>query len=337
VRQEGLTAAVQSLAERSGIPVACLQYAPDAFPSSHPLALGPLGRNGWGSANRTAPQADVIVAVGAHLDVYSTTFRYGVFSREAKIIHHSVVPGDIGVVFPISLSVVGSTASFVAGLDQRVKRSGRRWEWLDVGKARAAWDAERHGDIDSEAEPIASQFVAATMRKVLPHNGVMVLDAGNAGKHMRVYYDTYEPGTFMSIDDWASVGGAFPIAMGAKLARPDRPVMCTVGDMGMMCNLGELETAVRERIPVVCVVFNDQGLGNERAYQHELYGGRLYAVDYHNPDFGALARVFGGYGEQVTHPADLEPALRRALDSHQPAVVDVAIDKETLAPVVFKP
>jgi thiamine pyrophosphate-dependent acetolactate synthase large subunit-like protein len=337
VRQEGVTEAMQRLAEMSGIPVAALQYAPDAFPSTHPLALGPLGRNGWASANRTAPRADVIVAIGAHIDVYSTTFRYGVFSREAKLIHHSVAPSDIGVVYPVALAATGSTASFVAGLTQRIEQGGRRWSWVDVPKLRAAWDAEREADVQPEAEPIASPFLASAMRRALPPNGLIVLDAGNAGKHMRVYYDTYEPGTFMSIDDWASVGGAFPIGLGAKLARPDRPVMCTVGDMGMMCNLGELETAVREDIPVVCVVFNDEGLGNERAYQQELYGGRLYAVDYGNVDFAALARTLGAHGERVVHPGDLEAALRRAVASDRPAVVDVMIDKETLAPVLFKP
>jgi thiamine pyrophosphate-dependent acetolactate synthase large subunit-like protein len=300
------------------------------------MALGPLGRNGWASANRTAPRADVVVAIGAHLDVYSTTFRYGVLSREARIIHHSTVPTDIGVAFPVEIAVTGSTASFVEGLTRRVETSGRRWGWLDIKAVRSEWEAERAAEARADVEPIASQFVASTMRRVLPRNGLMVLDAGNAGKHMRVYNDTYEPGTFMSIDDWASVGGAFPIGLGAKVARPDRPVMCTVGDMGMMCNIGELETAVREKIPIVCVVYNDQGLGNERAYQQELYGGRLYAVDYRNPDFGALARVFGAYGEQVTHPEDLEGALRRALGSNQPAVVDVIIDQETLAPVLFK-
>jgi acetolactate synthase I/II/III large subunit len=164
-----------------------------------------------------------------------------------------------------------------------------------------------------------------------------VLDAGNAGKHQRVFADTDVPGTFMVIDDWASVGAAFPIGLGAKIARPERAVMCTVGDMGMMCNIGELETAVREDIPVVCVVYNDEGLGNERAYQRALYGGRIYATDYKNPDFGALARVFGAYGERVTHPGDLEPALRRALDSKKPAIVDVVIDQNNLAPVIFRP
>ena len=90
------------LAERTGIPVAALQYSPDAFPSTHALALGPLGRNGCTSANRTVPKADVIVAIGAHIDVFSTMFKYGIFSEQAKLVHHSVgagpdrhrVPGD---------------------------------------------------------------------------------------------------------------------------------------------------------------------------------------------------------------------------------------------------
>ncbi|HEX6004435.1 MAG TPA: thiamine pyrophosphate-dependent enzyme, partial [Burkholderiales bacterium] len=185
--------------------------------------------------------------------------------------------------------------------------------------------------------PIQSQFVAHAIRKVLPREGILVVDAGNGGKHVRSYFRSEEPGTFMGIDDWGSVGGALPMALGVKLARPDRPVFCAAGDMGIMCNIGELETAVREKIPVVCIVFNDQGLGNERAFQQEHYGGRFYAVDYSNPDFGALARVFGAHGEQVSKPGELEGALQRAAASGKPAVIDVLIDKKTLAPVVYKP
>jgi thiamine pyrophosphate-dependent acetolactate synthase large subunit-like protein len=174
------------------------------------------------------------------------------------------------------------------------------------------------------------------MREALPKDGIMVIDAGNAGKHMRTFMDTYEPDTFMYISDWGSVGAGLPIAMGAKIARPKQPVMAAVGDMGMMCNVGELETAVREKIPVVCVVYNDRGLGNERAFQNELYGGRLFGVDYCDVDFAALARVFGAFGERVEDPAKLLPALKRALESGLPAVVDVVIDQNTLAPVVYK-
>jgi thiamine pyrophosphate-dependent acetolactate synthase large subunit-like protein len=174
------------------------------------------------------------------------------------------------------------------------------------------------------------------MREALPPDGVMVVDAGNAGKHMRVFMDTHQPNTFMYISDWGSVGAGLPIAMGVKLARPRQPVMACVGDMGMMCNVGELETAVRERIAVVCVVFNDLGLGNERAFQNELYGGRTFGVDYGDVDFAALAGVLGAHGERVAEPGELLPAIQRALASGRPAVVDVVIDKTFHAPVVYK-
>jgi thiamine pyrophosphate-dependent acetolactate synthase large subunit-like protein len=333
---EGASGAMAALADRCGIPVAALQYSPDAFASTHPLALGPLGRNGWESANAVVPQADLIVAIGAHMDVYSTMFKYGIFAKTAKLIHHCAAAGHIGIVFPAHLAITGSTASMIAGLDERVAKAGLHKAWIEVGKVREKHDAERLGVLKPDADPIQPQFVAHVMREVLPRNGMMVVDAGNAGKHVRNYFKSYEPGTFIGIDDWGSVGGAFPIALGAKLARPDRPVMCAAGDMGALCNLAEFETAMREKIPVVLVVFNDQGLGNERAFQQAHYGGRLFAVDYQNPDFGALARAFGAHGEQVRKPQELKPALIRALESGKPALVEVVIDQNTLAPVVFK-
>ncbi|HEX6529598.1 MAG TPA: thiamine pyrophosphate-binding protein [Burkholderiales bacterium] len=333
VLREGALPALQELAEATGIPVATLQYHPDAFPTTHRLALGPLGRNGWSSANRTLPQADVVIALGAHLDLFSTQFRYGLISRDAQLIHQSAVGTDIGVVFPVAQALAGSTLSFIEGLAARLEG---KWDWTDVGKARREWREEREKLLDVKATPILPPVVAQAMREALPDDGAMIIDAGNAGKHMRLFMDTHQPNTFMTISDWGSVGAGLPIAMGVKLARPRQPVMATVGDMGMMCNFGELETAVRERIPVVCVVFNDQGLGNERAFQNELYGGRTFAVDYGDVDFAALARVLGAHGERVEQPAALLPALKRALASGRPAVVDVVIDKTFLAPVVFR-
>jgi thiamine pyrophosphate-dependent acetolactate synthase large subunit-like protein len=334
VLRERALASLKSFVQATRIPVATLQYTPDAYPTALPHALGPLGRNGWSSANRALPEADVIVALGAHIDYFSTLFRYGILRREAKLVHHSTAATAIGVVFPVAQAVVGSTASFIAGLARRLE--GRRWQWCDVEKLRREWDAERERLLDRQARPIVPPLLAHSIRRALPENGVVVIDAGNAGKHMRTFMDTHQPDTFMYISDWGSVGAGLPIAMGAKLARPSQPVLAAVGDMGMMCNVGELETAVRERIPVVCVVFNDRGLGNERAFQKELFGGRFFGVDYGDVDFGALARVLGAHGERVTEPALLLPALRRALESGKPAVLDVVIDPDTLAPVVYR-
>jgi thiamine pyrophosphate-dependent acetolactate synthase large subunit-like protein len=325
--------ALVRLADQTGIPVALLAYAIDAFPSAHPLALGPLGRSGWPSANQAVPRADLVVVIGGRLDIFSTSYRFGTISPDARIVHHAAAGGQAGAVLPTALALTGSSTSFIEGLTARAARAGLRKEWLDVAKLRAESDAERNAQVRDDVKPILPPFVAHTIRKVLPRDGAIIVDAGNAAKHMRLQFEAYQPVSFMYSDDWGSVGCGFPTGMGVKLACPDRPVLCVEGDMGMMCNLGELETAVRERIPVVCVVFNDQGLGNERAFQQLLYGGRLFGVDYQNPDFGALARVFGAHGEQVVEPGELEPALRRALDSGKPAVLDVHIDKETLASV----
>jgi thiamine pyrophosphate-dependent acetolactate synthase large subunit-like protein len=336
VMKESAVAAMQKLTEATGIPAAALQYSPDAFPSSHPMALGPLGRNGFASANRAAPQADVIIAVGAHFDVFSTLYKYGIFSESAKIIHQTAAAGQIGIVFPVALGIAGSATSFIDGLAARAAKTGARKPWVDVAKLRAEGEAELQAVLKPDAQPIQPQFVAHIIRKALPENGILVVDAGNGGKHVRSYFKSYEPDTFLCMDDWASVGGALPIAMGVKLARPDRPVLCTGGDMGAMCNIGELETAVRENIPVVYVVFNDEGLGNERAFQNEHFGGRYFAVDYKNPDFGALAKVFGAHGERVTQPQELEGAIKRAFASGKPAVIDVMIDQNSLAPVIHR-
>jgi thiamine pyrophosphate-dependent acetolactate synthase large subunit-like protein len=337
VLNENATELMIELARRTGIPVATLQYAPDAFPATDPHALGQLGRNGWSSANRTVPRADVIVAIGAHIDMFSSLFKYGIFSEQAKLVHHSAAPGQIGIVFPVALGITGSAESLITGLAERAAAGKLRRQWVDAAKVRTEWEAEMAAAVRPDAVPVQPQFVAHTIRKVLPRNGVLIADAGNGAKHARAYFKSYEPRTFSFIDDWGAVGCGFPMALGAKLARPDRPVVCASGDMGALLNLAELETAMREKIPVVLVVFNDQGLGNEKAFQQEHYGGRFFAVDYQNPDFGALARVFGAHGEQVREPRELEGALTRALDSGKPAVVDVLIDKNSLAPVVYRP
>ncbi|HZF20025.1 MAG TPA: thiamine pyrophosphate-binding protein [Burkholderiales bacterium] len=216
VLREGALAALQRLAEATGIPVATLQYHPDAFPTSHPLSLGPLGRNGYSSANRAMPQADVVVALGAHIDTFSTSFKYGIISKQSKLIHHSPVATDIGVVFPVAQAVAGSTASFIDGLTSRL--AGKKWRWADVAGLRRGWDVERKKLLDPKRSPILPPVVAAAVREALPKDGIVIVDAGNAGKHMRVFMDTYQPDTYMYTDDWGSVGAAFPIAMGAKLA-----------------------------------------------------------------------------------------------------------------------
>ncbi len=145
------------------------------------------------------------------MDLFSTAFEYGIISREAKLVHHNAVAIQLGVPFPFAVGVAGSTVSFVAGLTERVQAAGRQWSWADVARARADWETERHTYVRDDIEPIAPQFVGHAMREALPANGMMVVDAGNQAKHMRVQFDAYETGTYITMDDFGAVGGAFPI------------------------------------------------------------------------------------------------------------------------------
>ncbi|MCC7104857.1 MAG: thiamine pyrophosphate-binding protein, partial [Chloroflexi bacterium] len=211
--------ALARLAELTGVPVATLQISVDAFPSTHPLGLGMIGRNGSSVANQMVREADLIVMVGGRFDFFSTDFRSGVIPPRAKIVHQATVATQIGQVFPVELAVVGSTRSFVDGLTERATRAGRLARvWPELERARTAFQTERAAMVRADAVPVDPPFVAHTVRQVLPSNGVVIVDAGNAAKHMRTQFDAYEPGTFMYINDWGSVGGGLPIGMGVKLA-----------------------------------------------------------------------------------------------------------------------
>jgi len=123
------------------------------------------------------------------------------------------------------------------------------------------------------------------------------------------------------------MGYAFPAAMGGKLALPDVPAIVLVGDGDFAMVMQDLETAVRRKLAVVVVIFNDFSMGAVRHFQRTQHGGRYIGVEHGNPDFAGLARLFGAHGERVEDPARLRPALKEAFASGKPAVLDVIIDR----------
>jgi acetolactate synthase I/II/III large subunit len=324
------------LAELLGVPVVTNEDHPDAFPTTHPLSLGALGRSAWVPVFASVRAADLILVIGGRLDSATTQLSFDVLPREATIIVNTTHAWQIGNFFPVERAAIGSVASFIRGLTERASATGLTKAWLDVEQVRRAADDWRQAQQDPDAVPIYVSSVTRVARETLDTDAIVCLDAGNATKHARTHWDTYQPRTFFVSDDWGSVGCAFPMAIGAKLAAPHQQVVAMVGDMGMGCNLSELETCIREQINVVTIVFNDHGLGNEKAFQDERHGGRYFGVDYSETDFAGIARAFGGHGEHVERTAEFGPALERSLASGKPAVIDVQIDPENLAPVVLK-
>ena len=162
-------------------------------------------------------------------------------------------------------------------------------------------------------------------------------DAPSLGTWIHRYIDFTAPGRF-----YAAAGGAMgwglPAAMGMRLARPADPVIAVCGDGSFWMVAQDLETAVREKLPVVTVINNNFAFGNTRDRQAVAHGGRYLGVFYGNPDFAEFARLLGAHGERVEKQQDLVPALDRALNSGLPAVIDVVQDNhEGLPPDLVPP
>jgi thiamine pyrophosphate-dependent acetolactate synthase large subunit-like protein len=167
------------------------------------------------------------------------------------------------------------------------------------------------------------------LRGLFPPETIIVLDGGNFAKHVRRHFDFLETDTTHYPDDFGSVGASFPMALGVKVACPEHPVACLNGDGAFLLNCQELETAVRENINVIVIVFNDFGFGNVRAYQKVKFKGR-YMCDHDNPPFGEMARLFKADGAQVERLDELKEAVNTGLRTDKPYVIDVIMTREAL-------
>ena len=212
------------------------------------------------------------------------------------------------------------------GLSSRPPRPGRP-------EARALRDrrqARLLGETGLEAEPIKPQRVYAELRGALPPETIVTLDAGAAPAYGYDRLHFTRPRTLLTPLDLGGLGFAYPAALGARLGRPEAPVLAIQGDGGFLMNAQELETAVRHRIGGVALVLNNNGWGSEKAYQRAFYGGRYMGTDLGNPRYDRFAELFGARGHLVRRPQDLGPLVREALLAGQPAVIEVPIDPDEL-------
>ena len=318
------------LAEALEIPAVTTRDHPDAFPNRHPLGMGIIGKGRGEAGNRTMKRADLILALGAKFDYQSTRYGFDIIPEKAKIVHVSINPEEVGRVYPVELGMVCDVGPVIRTLLLRSKEKrlnfGLRKESEQI---KLESQKKRDSEIDWNSLPLRPQAIVRTLRDHLPRETIVVVDGGNFAKHVRRHFDFFENDTFHYPDDFGSVGASFPMALGVKLAKPERPVVCLTGDGGFLLNSQELETAVREKINVMVVVFNDSGFGNVRAYQKEKFEGR-FMCDFDNPPFGELARLFKADGTQVKTLDELKEAVQTGLKCGKPYVIDVTMSREEL-------
>ena len=164
--------------------------------------------------------------------------------------------------------------------------------------------------------------VLEAIQRGIPEDAFVVWDVTQFGYYARTHYKVKHPKTYIDSGYQFNLGYAFPTALGVKVAKPDRPVVCMVGDGGFMFNSSELSTAVKYGINVTVVVFRNDSYGNVARDLDEVFGG-TYETDLHNPDFVKFAESFGAVGMRADNPMDLETLIPLALECQAPVVIDV--------------
>jgi acetolactate synthase-1/2/3 large subunit len=214
----------------------------------------------------------------------------------------------------------------------------QRPDWTDrCGALAQEWRAEHDEHLGSDQVPIRPERLCAELSDGVPDDTIVVVDTGHAGMWMGAMFDNRQGQDYLR--SAGHLGWAFPAALGAKCAAPDRPVVCFTGDSGFWYHIGEIETAVRWNLDAVIVVNNNSGGNQSKRGFDRAYGGvqtERGAADlwrFTDVDFAAIAERIGAIGIRVEKPSQIGPALQRAVSSGRPTIVDVVTDIDALAPL----
>jgi len=325
---------VVRLSEQGAIPMITAYGRNDAVPNAHPLYVGPLGRAGAPEAAAACRRADLILAVGSRLAHFTTHFDHRYIAAGTPIVQIDIEARDIGRYYPVAVGIQADARAACQALLEALARNGARPAPAEWRAEAAALRAQRQARLDAETRlagtPLKPQRVYAELRRVLPADTIVALDAGAAPAYGYDRLQFARARTFLTPLDLGGLGFAFPEALGAKLGRPEAPVLAIHGDGGFLMNAQEIETAVRHGINVVTLVMNNNCWGSEKAYQRQFFGGRYIGCDLGNPRYDELARLFGAAGFYVEHPDQVGDVVKAAFAAGAPAIVEVPIDPDEL-------
>jgi sulfoacetaldehyde acetyltransferase len=326
-------AEVAELAQHLTAPVANSYLHNDSFPHSHHLAVGPLGYQGSKAAMSLIAEADVVLALGCRLNPFGTLPQHGIdyWPAKAQIIQVDADHRRLGLTKKVRLGICGDARATATELLRLLRgehghRSPDHARLNAIAEARSAWAHELADWSSRGGEPISPRRALSLIRDVLPADAIVSTDIGNICSVANSYLHFEQPRSFLAAMTFGNCGYAYPTALGAKLAAPDRPVLAYVGDGAWGMSLAEVMTAVREDIPVVAVVWNNRQWGAEKKNQVIWFGDRYVGSNLDNPDFAEVARAMGAKGISVAAENDLQPAIKEAVDSGRPCVVQVDAD-----------
>ena len=339
VRASGAGKELVAFAEKLAIPVATSLNGKDSIPGVHPLSVGVCGTYSRESANRVVGQADLVCFIGTETGGMTTHF-WAVPKIGTPAIQIDSDPEALGRNYPLKASVLGDAKVVLAKMLERAdaRTAAKRRVWVEQAQGVCReWYAKYKPALESDAVPIRPERMCAELTKHVPDDGIVLVDTGHAGMWMGGMYDL-RTSAQSYMRSAGHLGWAFSAGLGAKCACPERPVVVFTGDAGFWYHVAEIETAVRWKINSVTVVNNNASGNQSKRGFDRVYGGEQTEQarelwTYRMVNFARIAEDIGAMGIRVEKPAELGPAIQRALEADRPVVVDVATDIEALAPV----
>jgi acetolactate synthase-1/2/3 large subunit len=314
-------AALARFAEHTGVAVATTFHGKGVLPDDHPNSMGTIGFMRRDYANFGFDQADVIIAVGYELQEFDPV-RINPGS-DKKIIHIHRFPAEVDLHYEVE---VGLQSDIGHTLDALADVVGRRFQ-PEIGgqRIREMIEGELERGQEDDRFPLAPARIVADTRAALRREDIVLVDTGALKMWMARLYPTYEPNTCLISNGLSTMAWTLPGAIGAKIARPDARVLVATGDGAFMMNSQEIETALRERIPLVVLIWVDDEYGLIK-WKMDLELGHDVDTAFGNPDFVAYAESFGARGYRIEAPGELLPTLRHALAEDTVSVIACPVD-----------
>jgi acetolactate synthase I/II/III large subunit len=315
------TAAVVRFSEALGIPVANTFHGKGVMPDDHPNSIGTLGFMRHDYVNFGFDNADVVIAVGYELQEFDPV-RINPHS-DKKIIHIHRFPAEVDAHYSVDVGIIGDISDSLNVLTNALAGHTYRADREIPGSGLLAEEFAR-GQQDSRY-PLAPQRIVADTRAALGRSDIVLVDTGATKMWMARLYPTYEHNTCLVSNGLSTMSFALPGALGVKLAQPESKVLAVVGDGAFLMNSQEIETAVRERIPLVVLIWEDGGYGLIE-WKMDLELGEHHYVKFGNPDIVSYAESFGAKGYRIKSADELLPTLKAALDDDGVSLICCPVD-----------
>lgn len=315
------TKALVRFSEEFGIQVANTFHGKGVMPDDHPNSIGTLGFMRHDYVNFGFDNADAVIAVGYELQEFDPV-RINP-QADKRIIHVHRFPAEVDAHYSVDVGIIGDISDSLNALTDAL--AGHSFSHAaDVPGSGLLAEEFARGQQDSRY-PLAPARVVADTREALGRSDVVLVDTGATKMWMARLYPTFERNTCLISNGLSTMSFALPGALGVKLARPDAKVLAVAGDGAFLMNSQEIETAVRERIPLVVLIWEDGGYGLIE-WKMDLELGEHYYVKFGNPDIVTYAQSFGAKGHRINAADELLPTLRAALDDDGVSLICCPVD-----------